>query len=288
MRPALLVFGALFATGCAVGPTNDAPDADAVSSTATALVAVERATGPGDATRASVVARFVRSRSGAVDDATLRVIGLAQDLPAIGACTADVASDDATPSANQAGVAPLGARGLELLDVGPLAVEGPQSRAVLLPRAMPDPAGVLSGVFYSARTAEAFAPGARLALRASGGVDLDAFAVSVAAPLELADVRVAPSAQGLDVAWDLAPSDVPDARDQLYVDVLAPAPRVVARCAASLGEGSARLVVPASLVGALEEGQVAVHRVHREAFRAKGVEPGVVRFDVARVVAFRR
>ena len=40
--------------------------------------------------------------------------------------------------------------------------------------------------------------------------------------------------------------------------------------------------------GALEEGTLAVHRLHREAFHARGVEPGEVRFDFARVVAFAR
>jgi hypothetical protein len=33
---------------------------------------------------------------------------------------------------------------------------------------------------------------------------------------------------------------------------------------------------------------LAVHRLHREAFSARGVDPGEVRFDFARVVSFVR
>jgi hypothetical protein len=299
MRLPLPLLGCLLATGCAVSPTTDAPDADTTTAqSATALVVVERSSGPGDVVREAMVARFVRARSGALDESTLRVVGLAQDLPAPGTCT----------SVNATGNGPARSAalsGLELLDVGPLAVEGPQSRAVLLPRAMPDPAGVVSGVFYSARSAEAFAPGARLALRAAGGPDLDGFTASVGAPLDFADVRVAiqgtgqatgqatgQSIGGLDVVWDAAVPMEPrpveprtESRDVVYLDVLAPAPRVVARCTAA---EAGHFVIPASVVGATDEGQIAVHRVHREAFHAKGVEPGEVRFDIARVVPFRR
>jgi hypothetical protein len=37
-----------------------------------------------------------------------------------------------------------------------------------------------------------------------------------------------------------------------------------------------------------EYGTIAVHRLHHEAFRAHGVDPGEVRFDFARVVSFVR
>lgn len=273
MRPALLLLAGLLASGCAVTSTGDTPDADATAQSATALVVVERSTGPGDVTREAVVARFLRSRLGVLDEQALRIAGLAQDLPAPGTCTTP---DEVTPS--------VSTRSLELLDVGPLAFEGPQSRALLLPRAMPDPAGVVSGVFYSSRSAEAFAPGARLSLRAAGGSDLEAFTVSVNAPLDFTDVRATAFGSALEVTWE-APAL--DARDQLYVDVLAP--RLVARCTIDLAKDGGRFLVPASvLAGVAEEGQLAVHRVHREAFRAKGVEPGEVRFDVARVLPIRR
>lgn len=272
MRSSLLLLGSLLATGCAVTPTNDTPDADATSQSATALVLVERSNGPGDVAREAVVARFVRARLGVLDEQALRIAGLVLDLPQPGTCTT---TDDSVPVASP--------RSLELLGVGALSFEGPQSRAVLLPRTMPDPANVVSGVFYSSRSAEAMAPGARLSLRATGSADLEPFAVTVNAPFDFTDVRVTPGANALDVTWE-GPSE---AKDIVYLDVLAPAPHVVARCTVD-GRNEGRFAVPSSVLGSIEEGQLAVHRVHREAFRAKGVDPGEVRFDVARVVPFRR
>lgn len=278
MRPLLLLAGGLLATGCLAPSPEGAPDADATEATraqsATALVVVERSTGPADTTREAVVARFLRARAGTVDDQALRIAGLVRDLPAPGTC-APLDDTAALPSAGDA------RRALELLDVGALAFEGPQSRAVLAPRAMPDPAGVVSGYFYSSRSAEAFTPGARFSLRAAGSADVESFTATVNAPADFTDVRAAASGTGVEVSWD-APSDP---RDTAYLDVLAPAPRVVARCNAA---DATRFVVPSNVVGMAEEGQIAVHRVHREAFRAKGVDPGEIRFDVARVVPFRR
>ncbi|MBX3188482.1 MAG: hypothetical protein KF819_15815 [Labilithrix sp.] len=283
MRPLALVGLTSFAAmGCAVSPSADGPDAEATSTSAAAVVVVERTSGPGDAIRAdAIVARFVRVRQGAVDDQTLRIAGVAQDLPAVGTCSARPDEDaHAAPSAQP--------RGVDLLDVGPVsfassATSSSSPSTVLLPRAMPDPAGLVSGVFYSARSIEAFAPAARLQLRASGGPDLlDGFAVNVAAPREVSDVHATANGAGVDVAWDATDADL---RDVVYVDVLGANAHLVARCA-TLDVG--HLAIPASALGSFEEGQLAVHRVHRESFRAKGIEPGEVRFDVARVIAYHR
>src|SRR5262249_32187018 len=151
---------------------------------------------------------------------------------------------------------------VELLDVGQVTlasqpVDGATKSTVLLPRSMPDPAGVVSGVFYSSRSADVFAPTSRVSLRSSGGADLlHGFNVTVTAPRDVADVHVTPIASGLDVAWDATDAD---AHDLVYVDVLSPAPRVVMRCAAN---DSGHLVVP----GQVDEGQIAVHRLHKESF----------------------
>lgn len=248
------------------GCTVSVPEpVETTSATATAIVVVERTSGPGDAVRAdSIVARFVRvaNQKGSVDDHALRLAGVAYDMPALGTCT----------TAFEA--APVASRSVELLDVGLVTLEG----TTLLPRAMPDPAGVVSGVFYSGRASDAFAPGGRVQLRASGGSDLDAaFSVTVAAPREIANVRVADVAGALDVTWDAEP----DVRDTIVIDVLAGAGRMTVRCADA---DRGRFVVPS----ALDEGQIVVHRVRREAFRARGIEPGELRFDLARVVPFRR
>jgi hypothetical protein len=150
---------------------------------------------------------------------------------------------------------------------------------VLMPRSMPDPAGVVSGVFYTSRAADVFAAGSRVSVRASGGTDLaEGFSATVTAPRDIGDVQVVAVPTGLDVSWDASEADP---RDLVYVDVLSPAPRVALRCAT---QDLGHLVVGSSI----DEGQIAVHRLHREAFKAKGIEPGEVRFDVARLVAFRR
>ena len=282
MRSHLLLTGALAsltAIGC-VAPPEDRPDAEAATTTATAIVVVERTTGPGDAVRGdAVIARFVRVRQGAVDEQALRIAGAAWDLPAAGACVA-AAQDTAQPA--------LQPRSVDLLDVGVLTtstLDGSYNAAkstVLLPRSMPDPTGVVSGVFYSARSAEAFTPTARLQLHTSGGPDMpEGFRVDVASPHDVGDVRVTSAPSGLDIGWDVDTVS----SDLVYVDVIGQSSRLVARCSA-LDVG--QLSIPAASLGAIDEGTVSVHRLHRESFRAKGIEPGEIRFDLARVVAFHR
>jgi hypothetical protein len=289
MRPFLLLrrapaaIASLAAIGCSVA-TPDAPDAEAAVSTATAIVVVERTTGPTDvAARAdAVIARFVRVRQGAVDEQALRIAGAAWELPAVGTC-----------SATQQPQAALQPRSVDLLDVGVLtlgdrdtALATPKS-TVLLPRTMPDPTGVVSGVFYSARAAEAYAPASRLQLHTSGGPDLpEGFLINVASPRDVADVRVlglADRERALEISWEAAEAD--DARDLVYVDVLGASSRLVARCT-TLDVG--HLVIPGASVAGVDDGQVVVHRLHRESFRSKGIDPGEIRFDTARVVTFRR
>ena len=276
-----LSIGSLASMGCSLTTTPDAPDAaEATSSTATAVVVIERTTGPGDAVRAdAVIARFVRVHQGTVDDQALRIAGAAWDLPAVGTC-----------SSTQQTQAALQPRSVDLLDVGVLTlgdrdVPGSAKNTVLLPRTMFDPTGGVSGVFYSARSTEAFTPSSRLQLHTSGGPDLpEGFLVNVASPRDVADVRVAAGiSSSLDVAWEATEAD--DARDVVYVDVLAPSARLVARCT-TLDVG--HLVISGTSLGTLEEGQLSVHRLHRESFRSKGIEPGEIRFDVARVVSFHR
>ncbi len=291
MRSHLLLTGALSvgslaSMGCSISATPDAPDAaEATSSTATAVVVVERTSGPGDAVRAdAVIARFVRVRQGTVDDQALRIAGAAWDLPAIGKCSTALPTEAA-----------LQPRSVDLLDVGVLTLgeqaeqgQTPKS-TILLPRTMADPTGVVLGVFYSARSTEAFTPASRLQLHTSGGPDLpEGFLVNVATPRDVTDVRVtsADRSANLDVAWEASESD--DARDMVYVDVLSASrggARLVARCT-TLDVG--HLVIPASALGVLEDGQLSVHRLHRESFHTKSIEPGEIRFDLARVANFHR
>ena len=243
MRVPLLLLGAVSSSAlvACVGAAPEPVGSDPTSSTATAIVVVERTVGPGDAVRGdAIIARFVRVRQGAVDDPALRIAGVAEDIPLPGTC---FAPSDST-SVIQAG------RSVELLDVGQVVLTGDGSKStVLLPRSMPDPAGVVSGVFYSSRAADVFAAGSPVSLRSSGGADLlEGFSVSVTAPRDVGDVHVASVASGLDVSWDAADAD---AHDLVYVDVLSPAPRVVMRCT-SIDDG--HLLVPHGSISGIDEG----------------------------------
>lgn len=284
MRSPLLLTGVLASltagtTGCGLG-INEQPDAEAAtSSSAAAVVVIERTTGPGDAVRDdSVSARFVRVNQGTVDDQALRIAGAAWDLPAVGTCAS---SQEAQPA--------LQPRSVELIDVGNLTLEAPRTRTTALaPRTMPD-IGMVSGVVYAARSPEAFTAAEQLQLHAGGTPNLpEGFLVSATAPRDVADLRVVSTASGLDVAWEAPESN--DARDTVYIDVLGAAGnarRLVARCT-TLDVG--HYVIPDRALGAavLDDGQVAVHRLHRERFNTKGIDSGEIRFDVARVVTFRR
>ena len=269
----ILAVPSLVACTAAADPVPD-PTTGSPGS-ATAVVEVERTTGPGDSTRNdAVAARVVRVKQGAVDDSALSIAGVTADVPLAGTCAVPT---DAAGS--------LQGRSVELLDIGQVTLtsdsvksDAPKS-LVLLPRTMPDPAGVVSGVFYSSRSADAFVPGSRVALKAGGGADLlEGFNINVSAPKELVDVQVRTGADGLDVLWDASDAD---ARDLVYADVLSPGPRVALRCTAI---DAGHLLVPSDAT----EGQLAVHRLHKESFRAKGIEPGEIRFDVAKVINFRR
>lgn len=281
---------------CAVAAPEPGSDPAVTESTATAMIVVERTSGPNDAVRGdAVVARFVRVSQGTVDDPALRIAGVAPELPAAGACFIPTDGSIALATSSSG-------RDVELLDVGQVTLSAPHDdgdhdgalsqqgaelavaniakSTVLVPRSMPDPAGVVSGIFYSSRSADVFVPGARMTLRANGSADLlDGFNVTVSAPRDVADVHVAPGAVGLDVVWDAADANP---RDLVYVDLLSPAgstPRVVLRCTSS---DTGHVTVPVRA----DDGQVAVHRIHRESFKAKGIEPGEVRFDLAKVVNF--
>lgn len=289
---AALVFGALPAMGCTVPSSSDNPDAEAIAQSTTAVVVVERTTGPGEAAHAdNVVARFVRVQQGIVDDQVLRVVGAADDVPApvpaMGTCTA--VDPDHTESFEGRSSAARTPRGTTLLDVGAVALEDSKTSGAkgteLLPRMMPDPAGVVSGVIYSARANDAFTAGGRVTLRVSGGADLEAgFVAQFNAPRDVSDVHVRPSKTGVDVTWDA--TDV-DARDVVYVELLTPSSVVVTRCAVS--DSTGHVFVPFASSPLLDEGQVAVHRLHREPFRVvagKSAPEGEIRFNTVRIVTY--
>ena len=305
--------------GCAVSPGD--PNADGVAdaeagSTATAIVVVERTVSGssglganggigGENVRAEAVARFVRMRSGAVDDDALRMVGAATDFPAIGSCS------QLSAFAGSGSSAP--ARAIALVDVGTITIESAGQKTTLSPRQLPDVADIVSGVVYTARPGDAALP-ARVAylLRAGGAgsasesSSVAPFTVSAIAPAEPSEIRiagqdvrasnglalatVAPSAP-VEITWEPGESGATD--DVIYIDISGSAATSGAavvtvpttRCLfADVGHAS----LPANVLGAIDDGTVSIHRLHREAIHARGVDPGEMRFDFARVVAISR
>jgi hypothetical protein len=285
MRTPILPLGAasiIALGGCSVQAAGgDSADAEA-STQATAVVVVERTAGPGDAARAEAVARFVQMRAGAVDDQALRMVGAAVDFPAVGACAPAGAARPLTEAP---------ARAVKLADVGVVFLEANGVKTNLVARQVPDVADLVSGVVYTARAEASLAPRTRYVLRSGGTAEIDAFDVAALAPSEPAELQVgnqdghgaialAPSA-GAELTWAWEPSD-----DLVYVDIASSdSSTPVMRC---LFGDTGHATVPASAFGAAEQGTISVHRLHREAFRARGLDSGEIRFDFARTVAFTR
>lgn len=125
---------------------------------------------------------------------------------------------------------PLGSHAaeVELLDVGTIEVRVADTEARLSPRAFPDLASVIAGVFY-AGDAELAVPRADVdeyAFRAAGSHEVPAFDAVVPAPAETSELRIDGSLGteslvlsrdgGFDVAWAAG-----DARDTVEIEVRA-------------------------------------------------------------------
>ena len=279
MRLPLLALAPLLpaALGCA-GTVSGAADgtADAEPTTSTsAVVAVQRTSDATEGSRAEASARFVRVTGPSSPDDALRAIGAALDLPARGTCAALTSLGDLP-----AGQAPL----IELLDVGEVSilVDGVETR--LSPRQLPDVTDVVSGVVYARATDPALLPvSSQYVLHVAGAHGLPPVDVTAVAPGDPADVQIAGEdasgavvAEGpaLDLTWTGDGAD-----DAVYVDVR---PSSV-RCMLDAG---GRGTVSTLFLD--DKGTLVVHRLHRQALRAPGVDTGEIRFDFARTVAYVR
>jgi hypothetical protein len=285
MRGTVLLFGTTvlaLASGCATGVGASASEdaAEPASTTATAVVVVEGATS-NEGARTEAVARFIKARSGAVDDEALRMVGATVDFPAVGGC-APLATARAA-----------GSRTLALLDVGAVTLFAGEATAALQPRQVPDVADLVSGVVYSARS-EALPSKSDYLLRIDGAPvsDVPSFVVAATSPGEPTDVRVGGDdgragavtiggRAGADLTWEAGTGE-----DAIYVDVSASGASPFTRC---LFADTGRAKLPASAFAPdATDGTISVHRLHRESFSAHGVDPGEVRFDFARVVPYAR
>lgn len=281
MRAPLSLFGAALLMGCSatVGASSDV-DAD-TTGPVTAVVVVERVQ-QGDASRVSAIARFVRVRGGAVDERALQTVGAATEIPAVGACLILGEGDETA------------IRGVELQDVGAVTLEASSSRIQLAARQVPDPVGRVTGVFYFAPTdVQAVVPSARVALHVQGAGEVAPFSVATSTPQDLGEIRVGGQdmsrpvvlsvrSGSTELSWDAA--DDPSS-STFYVDVSdLGAKRLATRCAFP---DTGRAVLPGRAVSG-DAGQISIHRVRRERFAVRGVEPGELRFDFSRTTSYVR
>lgn len=287
------VFGlALPAFGCSanVSATPEQADAEANASAPTAAVIVVQRT-VGDGARGEAVARFMRMRGRQDQADALRVVGAAVDFPALGTCLSLTTLDRSVAIAPVSAVSPLEpAPSVQLLDVGAVSMEANGVQTQLFARQVPDVVDLVSGVVYARATDAEFLPArGRYVLRVAGALDADAFVVPASAPGDLGDLRVAgqdgrvvalPPAAAADLSWEPGAAD-----DMVYVDVNATsvAQMPTIRCAFS---DAGRATIAAALLP--DDGTLSIHRVHRERFRARGIDSGEMRFDFAKVVSFSR
>lgn len=279
-----LFFFASTISSCAAAVSGSDVAGDADRATTSAVIVVERTSDSSGGAHAEASARFVRIASSSSSDEALRAIGATIDLPARGTCA---------PLASHAGsAAPEGPTPfVELLDVGLVSLEpaaGVETR--LAPRQLPDVTDIVSGVVYARATDPGALPAdSRYILHIGGGSSLPAFDATVLAPAAPSDIRVTGEDGGsaivaaddfVHLVWSGSPSS-----DSIYVDVQPAGIRCVLQEDGNEGDR-----VHGSLPGSLlsNSGSLVVHRLHREALHATGLDSGEVRFDFARTVAYRR
>ncbi|HLK40968.1 MAG TPA: hypothetical protein VKU41_29660 [Polyangiaceae bacterium] len=279
-----LLLTASAAAGCAgnvAGPGTPG-DADA-SMTTNAVVVVERSTDAIEGARAQVSARFVRVAAGSSAQDAMRAVGAALELPARGECASVSALSGGITRAEAAPV-------VELVDVGSVWLDVAGARTRLVPRQVPDVTDVVSGVVYARASDAALLPAAaRYEVHVSGSPGREAFDAAVDAPADPSDITVTGEeagggplvARGSSVAltWPSSGAD-----DLVYVEVRPGAVRCVLD--GVVRGGSTRATLSTSNLD--DAGSIVLHRVHREALHALGVDGGEVRFDFARSIAYVR
>jgi hypothetical protein len=283
MRSLLALAGsvplALVLLGCTqqVSASGEATDAEAGASM-TAVIGIERTSAGGEPATSETVARFVRMHGPASSDEALRAVGAMVEFPQLGGCIA-FGTPQSAPAA-------------QLVDVGAVSLEANGLDTRLIARQLPDVGDVVTGVGYG-RTA---APGAfpartRYVLHVSGSpeFDLAPFEVAAAAPADLELTIAGQEARGtvvltqgepLLLAWNAGAPD-----DMVYVDLAprqATATTPTMRCAFADTGGA---TIASSLLPG-PDGTLRIHRLHREAFAAHGIDAGEMRFDFAQIAGF--
>lgn len=294
MRGLLFLAAALpsLLLGCTTQAIGDADD-EAEARPLEAWVVLERVESDaplgGDAdgqVRSNVSAKFVQLSEG--DRAlAFKLVGVRPSIPAVGECVSLASLEELERIPAQAG-----AMSADLVDAGDVTLsvrsaEGSQE-IKLSPRAFPDVADLVSGVFYTSPDADmALPPAARYSLGATGSASVDGFSVEVDAPSSPIITSVSDVAVGSDIhlTWDASSSAAtPDGN--VYVDFRG---STTHRCTfADKGEA----LLPREMLSAADRGEATL-TLHRLVERALPVESSdgsedvreaTVLFDFARSV----
>lgn len=271
--PALLM-------GCTTEALEDNDD-EAEARPLEAWVVLERTDADGQV-RTNVSAKFVQLSEG--DRAlAFKLVGVRPAIPAAGECVSLASLEELEMLPAQTG--PMSA---DLVDAGDVTLsvrseEG--SREIkLAPRAFPDVADLVSGVFYTSPDADiALPPAARYALGATGSGVVDGFSVEVDAPKSPVIHSVSDVTVGSDIqlTWDAGAAE-----SSVYVDFRG---ATTHRCTFA-DNGAA--VLPREMLSAADRGEatLTLHRLVERSLPVETVEPSeeareaTVLFDFARSV----
>jgi len=286
--------------GCTTQAIEDADD-EAEARSIETWVVLERVDADGQV-RSNVSAKFVQVTDG---DRSLafKLVGVRPAIPAAGDCVslASLEKLELLPADNRRANGTMSA---DLVDAGDvtISVEGADARVIKLsPRAFPDVADFVSGVFYTSPDADTALPSAaRYSLAASGSQLVEGFFVEVDAPKSpvISSVSDGPSVQavgdppaeavatvGSDIHLGWEGAAVGEA-GTVYVDFRG---ATTHRCTFA-DQGAA--VLPAEILSAADRGEatLTLHRLVERAVQIDAadssdeVREATVLFDFARTV----
>lgn len=278
---ALLAIALLGATACSAEMEDYTSDAETGSTHA--LITVDRSVAAdGTSTpRAGAVAGFVRMPANADARAVLGLVGLGQQLPAPGQCSARL---DPTAGSRTAMAA---AGHVEFMDAGDVTVDAGGGSLTLAPRAFPTVTDRISGVMYTTRdrSADPLPAGVRYAIRTTGSDGVAPISVEANAPppldgvtvggMPLQELRTVSTSAPVDVTWNVGTSG-----DLVYVELVAADGTNSTLCTFRDDTGAG--TVPGGAFDRVGAGRLSVHRVRTTDFVAAGVDHGQLRFDFER------
>ena len=280
-------------------PRADAGESRAASEVRSGSVLAEYKTRDGvDGSRLSVHAQFIEAEGVSYDTAleALEVWHPDWELDR-GACS--LRAGDRSAQADSSKIR------LDLLDLGPISVQGPTDSLELEPRRLPDLLSAFSGVIYGTegeldydRAPLPYEPGATYRFEAPGTETVDGFTVELEAPAPVRiDAVAGRSAQGVDsielpadgdmkVSWQAAVDDA-----AVFLDLSSgfgpDRPRLTCRV-----EDDGQFTIPSGLLEQFDVQSgvdVAVRRVHAEDARVQGFDDSeVILSAVDEVTVYRR